>query len=279
MSNAWTEGRTAGLWRYLVTRFPPHLFAPCAALLVIAGMAGGRSLDLIEAGLSLLLAMTMLLQFRLLDDLADRRRDRIDHPNRVMVRASTLRPFLGLLLVCATGSAALIARRPGSMTGLVVFLALNVSLLLWYGLFRRWVTARMLAYHVVAAKYPIFVYILGADGRTGWNLLLAMALIYFCFCTYEVLHDRQLQAEPWAERTLHLELGLLLTVAVLMTVVLFEHGSVFAVPQALLSVGGALVLGHVFIRRRLHRASAGAAYLVFAVTFILSGVFSLGVRL
>ena len=275
MSKSWTER----LWRYVVARFPPRLFVPCAALLVVAAMAGGRSLNPIEAGLSLLLAITMLLQFRLLDDLADRNHDRVHHPNRVIVQAPTLQPFLGLAVVCAIVSAALIVRGSGSMTGLLVFLALNVSLLLWYTLFRRWATSRMLAYHVVAAKYPVFVYLLGTEGRPGWNLLLAMALVYFCFSAYEVLHDRQLQAEPWAEKTLNLELALLLAVAALMTTVLVEHGSALAVPQALLSVGGLLVLGHAFVRRRLHRESVTAAYLVFAVTFILNAVFSLGVRL
>jgi hypothetical protein len=134
-------------------------------------------------------------------------------------------------------------------------------------------------YHVVAVKYAVFVFLLSGDGSYFWSLALAMALIYLSFTIYEVVHDRSLQATPGAELALRFEIGALSAVSALMTLKLAGGALLAAVLQGLLAVVGVLVLAEVFGRRRVHRQSARAGYLVFAVAFALSVNFSLGVRL
>jgi len=106
---------------YLAERFRPAVFAPAiarhAGLALWAAEAGPTAARLAgAAGLAALL----LLQFRLWDDLEDRDRDRVAHPERVLVLAPPA-PFrralavlgLGNLVVLATAAAA----TPSASTG------------------------------------------------------------------------------------------------------------------------------------------------------------------
>ena len=274
MSNSWVET----LWQYVKSRLPARLYLPCAALLVIAGLAGGDSLSAVGMGVSCVLAFTLLLQFRLLDDVADLPHDRHAHPDRVLVGATSLTPFYVLLVFLGLWNLALIATQCESGYRLGAFLLLGAASLLWYCLGRKILTGRVLGYHVVAAKYPVFVFLLGGDGGRPSSLLLAMALVYLCFTIFEVLHDRSLHAVPRAEKVLRLEICAFSAISALMTVELIGAMMVIVVLQGLLAVISLLVLGQVFGRRRVHLESAGAAYLVFAMAFVLIVNFSLGVR-
>ena len=130
---------TTALWnwsleeliRYRRTRFPVRLGLPLAVFLTTAGQVTGQLGSPITWLANLALAGGMLFQFRLWDDLADWERDRLHHPERVLVRASSLAPFHFLLLLLfglnTTGIAIL---RPITQT--VVFLALNGAFYLWY---------------------------------------------------------------------------------------------------------------------------------------------------
>lgn len=134
-----------------------------------------------------LLILTLLLQFRLLDDLCDRNQDRIDHPERVLVRAQSLTPFQTLLLALILGNLVAIsiwreAPRPA------VLLALNVFSCLWYPFGRRLMPGAIVHYHVILIKYPTFAYLGGSS--PSWPVLV---LLYLACCVYEVVHDRRLQ--------------------------------------------------------------------------------------
>src|SRR4051794_34519101 len=94
----------ADLARYGWTRFPPGRFVPLAVYLGLAAGAG----DLALVAQRVLLALAWLLEFRLADDLADRPRDRRDHPDRVLARAD-VRPFVALLVLLAIGNTLLTA--------------------------------------------------------------------------------------------------------------------------------------------------------------------------
>jgi 4-hydroxybenzoate polyprenyltransferase len=266
------------LWRYLKSRLPARLYLPCAALLVMAGLAGGHSPNGVELAVSCVLAFTLLLQFRLLDDVSDLPHDRHAHPDRVLVRATSLAPFYVLLLLSGLWNLALIALQIGPGHRLGALLLLNAAYLLWYLLLRKIVTDRVVGYHVVAAKYPVFVYLVSGDGPNRWSLLLAMGLIFLCFTIYEVLHDRSLDAVPRAEKALRLEICAFAAISALMTVELIGSMIAMVVLQGLLAVMGLLVLGEAFGRRRVHLKSPRAGYLVFAVAFALILSFSLGVR-
>ena len=73
---------------YLAERLSPAIFVPAAALIaLVSHTAGGHAAD--SWLLDLLLALLLIAQFRLWDDLADREHDRRAHPERVLVRART----------------------------------------------------------------------------------------------------------------------------------------------------------------------------------------------
>jgi len=275
VSNSWVETP----WQYAKSRLPARLYLPCAALLVIAGLADGHNPSAVGLGMSCVLAFTLLLQFRLLDDVSDLPHDRHAHPGRVLVRATSLAPFYALLVFSGLSNLALIALRDGPGHRLGALLLLNAAYLLWYCFLRKILTGRVLGYHVVAAKYSLFVFLLGGDGGNRWSLLLAMALIFLCFAIYEVLHDRSLHALPRAEKALRLEICAFSAISALMTVELIGAMIAMAVLQGSLAVMSLLILGEVFGRRRVHLESARAGYLVFAVALALILNFSLGVRL
>src|SRR5437870_9734138 len=74
------------LIRYRRSRVPLRLYLPLAVFLTIAAQLTGRQGTILTLLIDLALAGTMLFQFRLWDDLTDRERDRLEHPERVLVR-------------------------------------------------------------------------------------------------------------------------------------------------------------------------------------------------
>jgi hypothetical protein len=235
----------ADLGAYLRTRFPPRRFVPLALFLALA------------AGASLwyaLLALPWLLQFRLADDLADRERDRLRHPDRILVRAAPLpfRVFLGLLTAGNVALAAWWLPPPRWAE----YLVLTGLFLAWYALPRHRLPP-LAAGLPVLLKYPAFVHLLREPGAAnGWALVLVGA----CFVAHEFLHDPQLQAEAGGR-------GMLVAALALMT-------ATAAVPLGwgwLLPGIGVLLL--VYGRRR---AGGTWAYLIFLVGcgWILAGYHS-----
>ena len=275
VSESWAET----LQRYLASRLPGRVYVPCAALLVGAALAGGRTLSVPALALCLLPALTLLLQFRLLDDLADRPNDRRAHPYRVLVRAVSLAPFRVLLGGSCLFNLALLALQGGPACRLTVFLLLTAVYLLWYGFLRNIVTSKTVGHHFVAVKYPAFVFLLSGDGADHWSLALTMGLIYLSFTIYEVLHDRDLQTTAGAGKALWIGIGALCAVAALMTFRLIGGAWAIAALQGSLAVVSLLAMGEAFGRRRLHLRSTKAGYLVFVLAFALCINFSLGVRL
>jgi hypothetical protein len=264
--------------RYLETRFPARLFAPCAALLAVAGLAGGRTPRLADMVLAFLLALTLLLQFRLLDDLSDLPQDRERHPERILTQAGSLVPFLVLLGICMLINSALVAVQPGPRHRLVLFLIVNAAAFLWYFVLRDVLNGKIFRYHVVIAKYPIFVLLLSGDTGTTWQLFLSMAAVYLCFSIYEVLHDQDLQLTRRARTSLVVEIGTLFAVSALMTFEVMGTRPAFALLQGILGLSSFLILSDLFLRRRMHLASARSGYVVFVLCFVLVLNFSIGVR-
>jgi len=262
--------------RYLKSRFPARLYIPCAAFLMIAGLAGGPERDPARAALAGALALGLLLQFRLMDDLADRDCDRLAHPDRVLPQAPSLIPFNALLALAFLFNGAVIAARPAAGHRLPVFLILTAAALCWYGWVRAFLTDTVAGYHVVVAKYPVFTYLVSAESSPGRRLLLAMALVYLCFALYEALHDDGLRTSPAVNPALALETGALFAVAMAMAADLSKKGAALALLQVLLACAGLAVLTRLIGRRRTGPWSSWASYLVFAIGLALSVTFSIG---
>ncbi len=73
-------------WR---ERYPASIFLPFAILIAAAGIAAGGSLPTVrDAVIGCVIAYTLVLVFRIADDLADLGGDRLRYPDRVLVKAS-----------------------------------------------------------------------------------------------------------------------------------------------------------------------------------------------
>lgn len=268
VSASWSEAARG----YLRTRFPARLFLPCAGFLLLAGYASGRPLSPGQAVPDLVLSLALLLQFRIMDDLADLERDRTTHPERVLVRSLSLVPFHVMLGGSALAGAALVSARPERWRGLAFLAALDVAAWLWYRLRPRR-CSRVLGYHVVLAKYPAFVWLLGGC-RGDLGLLLACCAVYLTFLIYEPLHDRSLDREPMGTAALSAAFPAFSLVAVLMA------AEVAAKSQVLASLQGGIACAALAagINSRRLRREGSPRYAVFVAGIVLVTLFSIGVR-
>lgn len=175
---------------YARSRYPAALFGPVALALAAAGLASGRPAGPLDLAAEAALAFTLVFQFRLWDDLADLPRDRAAHPERVLARAPSLAPFRALLVGAGLLNASALTLRPDPAPRLLAFAALNLALLLWYGLAHG--RAGTLARHYVPlVKYPVVVFLASgpAAGTGAPRLPLAMLAAFAAACAVEALHD------------------------------------------------------------------------------------------
>ena len=179
---------------YLRERFRARLFVPLALVIAAAASAltgtwAGYALD---AGFALLL----LAQFRTWDDLADRGRDAVAHPARVLVRAATVTQVVAFCGALAVLNICVAVWRDASGIAVAVLAALDAALGAWY-LARTTRTAA--GDYLVLAKYPAMVVIV-AGARlfdAPIQILCAAAVLYLLVCAYEAWHD---PASPIARR-------------------------------------------------------------------------------
>jgi hypothetical protein len=178
---------------YLRERFTLKIFGSAAVAHGAAALwAAGTSLTPASGFLAFVLALALLFQFRLWDDLEDLERDRVDHPNRVLVCSDSV-PFS---LVCAAlGTTNVLSLAvAGSLAAAVALVGLDLFFWLAYTTLRLWLPDRVWRFQILLIKYPVFVVVLAAalGSPLGWRLLAASCAIYICACAYETLHDRDL---------------------------------------------------------------------------------------
>lgn len=259
-----SNSRIDELVRYTKGRFPARLYLPLALFLCLASMRAGWPATAFDFAINVLLAGTLLFQFRLWDDLSDVTRDALSHPDRVLPQAASRTHFRILLGGVFTFNLAMLtALKPATL--LVVFLLLNTTIFIWYRYLSKVCPSAVVSYHVVLIKYPVFMYLL-SHGFTNINALLyAAALVYLCFCVHEVLHDTRLRAARGSSGFLAFEMASLAAVATLMVVDLGELGHPAAAVQASLTVLG--TAGLLFLLKR-HRAQLLPGRWPYAVFFI-----------
>ena len=176
---------------YLRERFHLRLFGPLAVAIGVG--ASGVRLDwasvVVDSGFALLL----LAQFRLWDDLADRARDGVEHPDRVLVRAREVTPAIAFCGALAVLNICIAVWRSG--TAVAVLGGLNVAAGVWYlsagskdPAYGRTHAAYI---PVLLTKYPAFVFVV-AGGRLAdapLPILASAAALYVVVCAYEAWHD------------------------------------------------------------------------------------------
>lgn len=171
---------------YVHERFPITVFGPLALLL--AGAALGGRFEPWRLALHTLGALSLLAQFRIWDDLADRHRDDATHPHRVLVRATSTAPVLCLGIGLLALNVALAARSDAPVLSLWLLALVHAALGASY-LLRRGRT--ILTDQLLLAKYPAFICVL-AGGRlldAPVPVAAAAALIYAGASCYEAWHD------------------------------------------------------------------------------------------
>ena len=139
---------------YLRERFRPRTFGGLA--LAIAAAAAVRPVSWTTYAFDCGFALLLLAQFRLWDDLADRGRDRVVHPGRVLVRAANVTQLVAFCGALAVFNICLSVWRDASGIAVGVLASLNAVLAVWY-LAR---TGRTIAgEHLLLAKYPAMILI------------------------------------------------------------------------------------------------------------------------
>ncbi len=180
---------------YLRERFKPGIFGTAAVVHVAAAVWAARAVGPIAVAATLGLAVILLLQFRLWDDLEDLEHDRRVHPARVLVRADPAPFRLACAMLAAANIALLVvAGSRGAAQGLA---CLDLFFWLAYGPLRPRFSDRTWRFQILLLKYPVFVGLLatalGAPMRM--RLFAAAVAVYLCACAYEALHDRHIPLE------------------------------------------------------------------------------------
>ena len=261
---------------------PGRHYLPLALFLCAAGLAGGLPVTVFGAALTVLLAYTLVFQFRLWDDLSDQQFDRVDHPQRVLSQACSIARFYRLEIALFTFNLVLISLRSGSWLRLLIFLLLNGIFLLWYRWRYKLTLGAVAASHMVLIKYPVFVYLLSIQSHEAGHetgnvpLLLSMSLVYFCFGIYEILHDRKLRSVRGAHYVLAAEMVALNAITVLMAIALLPHNGTAVLLQWTLVPVCTAVLVMMFQRHQARSESQGGGYVIFLLGFFGVLTFALG---
>jgi hypothetical protein len=168
---------------YASERLPLRRFVPIACALAIAA-GGDRTVWQLAADATF--ALSLVLQFRIWDDIEDRMRDAIDYPLRVLVRAASVRPFEIAVVALGVVNAAYAASR--SPRALALFVAVNATFAVWY---RRRTTRTAAGVQLLLAKYPAFVATIAMTRTVDHPVGLSISLVavYAAAWVYEMWHD------------------------------------------------------------------------------------------
>lgn len=171
---------------YLAERFGVRLFLPLAVVIAIA--AAGGTLSLSGVAFDTLFALLLLAQFRSWDDLADRTRDAVSHPGRVLVRATSIAPVVAFSGALAIVNICVAVQRDGSGVAVAVLALLTGALGAWYAL-RSSRTAA--GDHLLLSKYPAMVVVVAGHRvmEAPAQIVGAALALYLVVCVYEVWHD------------------------------------------------------------------------------------------
>lgn len=171
---------------YLRERFRLAFFGPIACVLALGAL--GRFAEPLVLVTTAAAGLLLLAEFRIWDDVADRRKDAVEHPDRVLVRAENHQRVVELGIALLPLNLAIAALRDPSFVSVALLAFLHAALGTYY-LLRRGRT--VLGDQVLLAKYPAFVCILAGDRvfTSPLPVAVAAALIYVAASVYEAWHD------------------------------------------------------------------------------------------
>lgn len=180
---------------YVAERFPARVFGPALVALVTLGWSTMNEPAAADLARSAVVASLLLVQLRLLDDLQDVERDRLTHPERVLVRSpQTSFRVAERLLMLAPGP--LLIDRPWALASLC---ALHLTSAIAYRAVRPHVTDVTWRYGLLLLKYPALVAVIALSARAfdPLRLLTAVMAAYAGAAAYERWHsDRTAGLQP-----------------------------------------------------------------------------------
>jgi hypothetical protein len=173
---------------YFAERIPSRVFVPLAATLAVAARVDAHPQSVAAFATDAIVLLLLVVQFRLWDDIADRRQDLVAHPQRVLVRAPSDLLFRAACVVLAAVNAATLALVYDNRTAFATFVALSGAMAAWYSCRGQRST---LGDHVLLLKYPAFVLIVAAGHQIvrPWLVVCSGAAVYLAACVYEAVHD------------------------------------------------------------------------------------------
>lgn len=265
--DSWTKD----LVEYQQSRLPGAIYVPLAVFLYTAGMVGGEGTGWRRQLFFGFVAWTLIFQFRLWDDLMDVAQDKREHPDRVLCRMDSLRPFR-LLTALLCGANLVTFGALDWMTNewrrSTLFIVLNVAMFLWYRLRDRSALSSGARSHIALMKYPVFVYLLSGlvTPRGTIPLLLSAALVYLCFTVFEVLHNLPLLTSPNIDRVLAAEMTGFGAVMIATVYASIPQSGMGVLVQSLLAGAGIVAL--VLLFRHRHMLSVGQSRYIFVIAFL-----------
>jgi hypothetical protein len=179
----------SSLAAYGIQRFPLAIFAP--ALLSLVGAAIWSIEDASAAAIvhALLLGPVLVAQFRLWDDMEDADRDRVTHPDRILVSAPACR-FRALHASLIVVAGAMCVSRPAALVALV---SLETAFWSAYRHLRRHIPDDAWRFGVLLTKYPALLVVVSLATGTviPSRLAIAATAAYLCACGYEWWHQER----------------------------------------------------------------------------------------
>ena len=208
---------TRDLRRYLETRFPATQFIPLAAFLGTAALAPSPPTEAWRWLTVMVMALALVLQFRLWDDIADRDLDRDSHPGRVLCVTSELRAFQLTAAVLFLVNGMLLYWHHNQVTRTVAYLVFCICMLAWYRMRPRAARAGLLNSQLVLLKYPVIAWLISTPAPDTDIVISLSCLcsVYLIFSSFELVDDNTLRQRTGAGFILGAGYALLLSVWVL----------------------------------------------------------------
>lgn len=144
-----------------------------------AAVAAAHPQDLAAVIIRILLAASLIAQFRLWDDLVDRDHDRHLHPQRMMVRTSHLGTFRIAVLLLALPNIALLTAL-GGVSHLAGYIGLVIATAIAYRMPWR---SRLLRNQFLLLKYPAFIGL--SQTVLATNAAIAAVVVYLIVSAYD----------------------------------------------------------------------------------------------
>jgi len=220
--------------------------------------------------LNIVLAASLVMQFRLWDDLSDVDSDRSFFPDRVLCQAKSLAGFRIVLGLSFVVNVTLLAAYKAELA-VITFLVLNFLVLAWYSFRGRVRFSSVFSQTIVLLKYPVFVYLLGSypgGAERMLNSSYSMSLTFLCFCIYELLHDSRVGPIKRVQKWLMIDMVAMVLIGILMLNDLMGRSRMLVFLQAGLVVLGIVVLARLFERSRNQVPPGRWCYAVFLIGFV-----------